>query len=218
MSAGNSHSPTSSRGSFTLSAISGDQPLGNLMPQTLCFLPSQLVWKSDRKPGPGQEQRLIEQNARFYQAWALGPAFTLYSTLCAFYTVSTAGKLSWRTQIHAPTTRISSRSRPMESTTVVADSFAVLDEEVNDDGIDHLPSKSFQHGQFLSINRIVREDLRLKINWKWVFQHIFMRGGLGNFEKEEAAISLTPVTELIDSISDQVQRQKEKGSVSTSSL
>jgi RNA polymerase I-specific transcription initiation factor RRN6 len=123
------------------------------------------VSSSNKGSGPDPED--FEQ-FKFFQVWALTSDLGLSSTLCAVNDSRTSSA-----SISAPTTKVSQSLRRIGSRNV-KDLFIVPDEDNEEDGF---------LGQFWSSMRVDAaatsgndtDDLRLRMNWRGLFEHVFLQ-------------------------------------------
>jgi len=209
-------SPTSSRGSFSLSTSLDGQALNDEMLHTLCFFPAPLTSNSSRIPGP--EWQFVERDVKFYQVWALTSNLGLSTTLCAIYTGSTRNASLPRLLITAPTARISLRRRTVMDGQVVVDSFIVPDSLVDDEELDRLPAAMSRLDQRFSGKEKMQDDLRFRINWRGIFQQVFMDASPGNPAEIGVSESFETVSDLVEHVSDFIKQKMEGDTLAMSSL
>jgi RNA polymerase I-specific transcription initiation factor RRN6 len=124
------------------------------------------------------ELQYLEQDVRFFQLWALTTDLALHSTLFSVFIPRSEDIKRSRLHITAPTTKLTQSLRP-QGPQFVHDSFIVVD------GIDDKPSLghgfAFRGNDLHSVTDRNRDDLRFRLNWKPIFQHVF---GLSNVQIE----------------------------------
>lgn len=199
MASGRAGTPTSSQGSLTISMTLDSQDSMHEMPLTLSFLPAPLTLNSKRLPGP--EVLLMERGVKFYQVWALTPSLALRSTLCAMQAAPGRGNRNQKLSIVAPATRISLRQRLPQSRKMVADSFVIPDEQASEEELDYVLSNRPQKNWQFRDDENIEDQLKPGLNWRVIFQQVFMDRSLGSPLDAGLAVSFESMPELLDSVS-----------------
>lgn len=214
MTLGPAGAPSSSQGSFTLStSLDGD--LHHEMLQTVCFLPTPIISNSSRTPGP--ELQLIERNVKFYQIWALTSTLALRSALYAMQVIPAGSSSSLRLHISAPATRLALRRRLPDSGKAVSNSFVVPDELTSEEEIDDIPNLS-QNYQQSRRNNIGMGSLKPRLNWRRIFQQVFMDNYTVHPPNASLIRSFETMSELLDVASHNMRQNMEEDRLPMTSL
>ncbi|KAE9375423.1 hypothetical protein N431DRAFT_402951 [Stipitochalara longipes BDJ] len=187
---------TSFQGSFTLASDMSKLDNRHLSLTTLSVVPASLTSTSNIS-SVGSEFRYLEEDVRFFQLWALTADLALNVTLLAALK-SNFGSVSWpRLSITAPTIKLTQSLRT-KGPRLVKDAFIVADRLIDERSIGH--EQDFFDNQVHSIPDQDRDDLRFRLDWKVIFQHVF---GLSHVQSENI------VDEDVESSGDGRERLKE---------
>jgi RNA polymerase I-specific transcription initiation factor RRN6 len=207
-----SGSGTSFNGSLTLISDSGQLESEIKSSQTFCVLPTPLT--SISSPSTMRpELQYVKQDVRFFQLWILTSDLGLNSTLLSVIGSSPEQMTRSRLLITAPNTKISQPSRP-QGPRVVKDSFIVSDGMGDERFWRNSPGNPFQYHMISSVNDQERDDLRFRLNWVTIFQHVF---GLKNRQNEnfdepvESPEEVLRIDELLGRVLSLLQEERGEG-------
>ena len=136
---------------------------------TLGVVPAPLTLTSSTS-SVGPEVRYLEEDVRFFQLWTLAADLALNVTVLAAFKLDSEKAFRPKLNITAPTIKLTQSLRP-QGPRVVKDAFIVADRLNDEVFIGH--EQRLLDNQMHSVNRKDRDDLRFRLNWKAIFQHVF---------------------------------------------
>jgi RNA polymerase I-specific transcription initiation factor RRN6 len=140
---------------------------------TLCFLNSPLTSRSSQDAS-GPELQYLEQDVKFFQLWALTSNLGLGSALFSIYSPPPDGHMPPIPLILPPSVRLGSSTRRMGSKYV--DHPFIVPDGTDEEAILDEPYKKPELEQDLTRKSKAQDDLRLRLNWRKIFQHVFLQG------------------------------------------
>ena len=201
--ADSTESPTASHGSFLLSV--DDWNTEDLEIQTLQF--TQVPLAADPVLRTGHEYQYIDHNVKFYQVWAVSSNLSLNSTLSAIHGTGPNGD---ELTITAPTWKVSKAARRNKNRTFLT-TFVAADGEVEGD----LESSTSRIAQISLAMTETQQDLRLRLNWRDVFQHIFSENDVHFASNANTSKTMNDLVMVINS---RLNQGKEQDCLPISSL
>lgn len=166
--------PMSSQAPLRLLPVLDDEAgSDSLSLHTLCFLNSPLATRSSHHAS-GPELQYLEQDVKFFQLWALTSNLGLDSTLFSIYSPPPDGHLERIPVILPPSVRLGGSNRRMGSE-YVDDPFIVPDGMDEEAFLDEPCHKKPELEQDLARKSKAQDDLRLRLNWRKIFQHLFLQ-------------------------------------------
>ncbi|EKD12846.1 uncharacterized protein L3040_007000 [Drepanopeziza brunnea f. sp. 'multigermtubi'] len=150
----------SSKGTLSLSSFSSDEEGRSFKFHTVQFLPCTMIPSASHTSGPGP--KYMEDGVEFFQLWALTSDLGLVSTLSAV----TEG--SKQLDIVPPERKLLISQRYRGPRIANDDDFIVPDDEI--DII--TPERNSAFNQELSP---VDDQVRLTLDWRWIFQNVFLK-------------------------------------------
>jgi RNA polymerase I-specific transcription initiation factor RRN6 len=166
--------PMSSQAPLRLLPVLDDEAGSHsLSLHTLCFLNSPLASRSSHHAS-GPELQYLEQDVKFFQLWALTSNLGLSSTLFSIYSPAPDGHLERIPLILPPSVRLGGSNRRMGSE-FVDDPFIVPDGMDEEAFLDEPCHKKPELEQDLARKSKAQDDLRLRLNWRKIFQHLFLQ-------------------------------------------
>jgi len=118
----------------------------------------------------GPEVQYLEEDVKFFQLWALTADLALNDTLLAAIKLYPEESLRPRLNITAPTIKLTQSLRP-QGPRRVKDAFIVADGLNDERLLGH--EQGLRDTRLHSVTGKDRDDLRFRLNWKAIFQHVF---------------------------------------------
>jgi RNA polymerase I-specific transcription initiation factor RRN6 len=172
--------------------------------QTLQLLQAPFIQSPSQSSGP--ELRYVQHNVRFYQVWAVSLRLGLSSTLAA---ICPENENCESFTVSAPTYNAPA-SRRYKTHQSIGDAFIVPDGVGDND----LESSISRLDQLSLAGAHTQDDIRLRINWRVVFQQIFGEGPIVS----RSAAPFKTMTGLLDDIREHIKQAKEESSLPKTTL
>lgn len=179
---------------------------------TACLVTCTL-FAAGRNHGFGPEAQYLEQGVRFRQLWILSSGLGLSSTLCAIKRQDPEANEKRIVKIEPPTKEVLKAPRRLEER-ALGEPFIVADGLDHGDPLTYRPRHAPGNASKVRLEGSRKDDLRLRLDWRSIFQNIYQRVGFQRLEQNP----LIPLTEILTRINRHIQRGAEDNHLPLSTM